>query len=90
MKHFVYTNIGFEPTQYKILKHLAVERRLSVSGLIRESIEHYLRRSTISPSQWRKDYFFRLGTSSNRETQKPKQANLQDQVIRPVPRGSDH
>ncbi|GEM_PF-3990052 len=81
MKQFIYTNIGFEPGQYKMLKHLAVERHLSVSGLIRESIERYLQRSPISPSQWKEDYFFRMRTSSNRRIQKPNHANPQDQVI---------
>lgn len=81
MKQFIYTNIGFEPNQHKILKYLAVERHLSVSRLIREAIERYLRQPAISPRHWKEDYFFRMGTVSSRGSRKPKQANSQDQIV---------
>lgn len=81
MKSFVYTNIGFEPTQYKLLKHLAIEQHRPLSKLIREMVVRHLQRQTYDPRRWKEDYFFRFGPSSHRKRSQTKKINPHDRVV---------
>ncbi len=81
MKNVIYTNIGFEAVQYKMLKHIAVERHISLANLIREAISQYLRRKTTGSSDWERDYFFRFGPSLVSPNKGATTVNLHDQII---------
>ncbi len=39
---FVYTNIGLESQQHRLLRHLAVEERRDMASLVREAIDAYI------------------------------------------------
>ncbi|MBI4679330.1 MAG: hypothetical protein HY748_17280 [Elusimicrobia bacterium] len=62
MKSLVYTNIGFEPTQYRMLKHIAVEEGRNLAELIRSLADHFIASfHARKQGGWERDFFFRIG-----------------------------
>jgi len=62
------TNIRLPKSHLKALKRVAVEQECSLSRLVREIVEEFLHRQRrpLSPSLFRKDPLFRLGTKPGR------------------------
>jgi hypothetical protein len=83
MKQFIYTNIGFEPRQYKMLKHIAVEEHKHLARLIREALDEWLRKAgKPKASAWENQGFFQIGHKWKvRSTRTPKTPNAADTDI---------
>lgn len=64
MGNLFYTNVGFNPQQYKLLKHIAVEEGRDVAALVRESVDQLVasfKASRVENSE--NDFFFQLGNT---------------------------
>lgn len=69
----VYTNLGFDPRQHRLLKHVAVEEGKDMAVLVREAVDAYLKvRRRAGELAYENDFaLFKLGRSWSAEEERP-------------------
>lgn len=86
----VYTNIGLEAGQHRLLKHLAVEERRGLAELVREAVASYLAMKRKPAPAYEDDFLFQMGRTWRMNPDRPYRPGDWGQADRDLYGGSPH